>query len=508
VSERAALPPLAYRPVLAVSVTAFVLLVVAAMVRPYGWFIDELYYLACARRLAFGYVDHPPFSIAILAGIRAVFGDSLLAVRAVAAAAFAGNILLGAFLARELGGGRRAQWIAALALATGTGFLVIASFFSMNVFEVLAWTAMSFIAARSLRLADPRGFVVLGAALGLALENKHTAVMFAGALAFGVLATRQRALLRTPWPWIGAAIACAFLLPNVLWQSRHDWASLEFYREAQRLKNVPTSPPAAFGAQLTLVGPLAFVLAIVGGVSLLRANDWRRALGIAFAFLLVTMLFSGSSRPDRIAGAYPLAFGAGAVVVERFAESRRWVAPGALAAFVILGVALGLVGLPLLPPAALAAYAERLGAVPQIEKKGHSALPQWIADRLGWEAFAARMAEVVRSLPEEDRSRAIVFAPDYGHAGALELYGPRHGLRVVLSDHNSYWIWSRNVDAPVLVAFDLSDRFLRKVYDDVVEVGTFHCDGCMPSRNDLPIFVARSPHRSLAAAWGEWKHFE
>jgi 4-amino-4-deoxy-L-arabinose transferase-like glycosyltransferase len=502
-------PKLASRAVVAIAACGFVLLVVAATVRPYGWFIDELYYLACARRLAFGYVDHPPLSIGILALVRGIFGDSLLAVRAVAAAAFAVNVGLTAHLARELGGGRRAQCIAATAFATGTGFLVIASFFSMNVFEVLGWTTSALVAARALRLGEPRRFLVLGVVVGLAILNKHTAATFVAALVLGLVATRQRMHLRTRWPWLGAAIAVAIVLPNVLWQWQHGFPSLEFYRSAQASKNVPTSVPAALFAQITMVGPFAFALAMAGAVALVRAKDWRRVFGIAFGILLVTMLTSGSSRPDRIAGAYPIAFAAGAVTVERFAEGKRWIAPVVLLAFLTAGITFGLIGLPLLSPARAASYAARLGVVPRIEKKGSSALPQWLADRLGWEAYAQRMAEVVAFLPEEERSRAVLFAPDYGHAGALELFGPRYGLGAVISDHNTYWLWSHAVhDAPVLVAFDVSQRRLSRIYEDVVEVGTFHCDGCMPSRNDLPILVARHPRRPIGDVWADWKHFE
>jgi hypothetical protein len=242
-----------------------------------------------------------------------------------------------------------------------------------------------------------------------------------------------------------------------------------------------------------MVGPFAFALGMIGAGALLRASDWRRVFGILFALLFFMMVTSGSSRPDRIAGAYPIAFAAGAVVIERRADQRRWVGPVVLSSFVTTGIAFGLVGLPLLPPARAASYAARLGVVPRIEKKGSSALPQWLADRLGWEAYAARMAEVVASLPEDERARAVLFAPDYGHAGALELFGPRHGLGIVISDHNSYWLWSRSVvDAPVLVAFDVSEGRLRTLYDEVVNVGTFHCEGCTPSRNDLPTLVARA----------------
>jgi len=77
----------------------------AAAFGPYGWFIDELYYRACASRLAWGYVDHPPLSVAVLAVSRALFGDSLVVLRVWPALAVAGAALLSGKLAQRLGGG-------------------------------------------------------------------------------------------------------------------------------------------------------------------------------------------------------------------------------------------------------------------------------------------------------------------------------------------------------------------------------------------------------------------
>jgi len=495
---------MAKRSLLGIAIVAFLLLVSASLVRPYGWFIDELYYLACARRLAFGYVDHPPLSIFLLAVVRAVAGDSLVAVRALAALVFAGNVFLVGALAHELGGSAAAQRIAAVSFVTGTGLLVMGSFYSMNVLELVAWTAIALLLARALRQPTTKRFLVLGVVIGLALSNKHTSATFVAALVAGIAATKERRLLATPGPWIAAGCAVVVVLPNVLWQATNDWPSIEFYRTAQALKNVYTPPLAAVADQILLVGPVGFVLAAVGTISGVRATDRRRVFAIAFALLFVVMITSGSSRPDRIAGAYPIVFATGAIATERFAIP--W-----MTAAVVTALPLLFIGLPLLPPEDAAAYAKRLGVVPQIEKKsGTGRLPQWLADRLGWEAYAERVGRTVAELPPEERDQAVVITGDYGHAGALDLFGPRYGITRVISDHNNYWLWSRAVeDAPVLVAVDWSsERRLRERYEEVEAAGTFQCEWCLPSRTDLPIFVARHPRRRLAELWPSVKHFE
>jgi Dolichyl-phosphate-mannose-protein mannosyltransferase len=77
--------------------------------RHYGYFVDELYYLACSRHLDWGYVDHPPLIAWITWTARSVFGDSLAAIRFLPAVAAAGEVVLTALITCELGGKRFAQ---------------------------------------------------------------------------------------------------------------------------------------------------------------------------------------------------------------------------------------------------------------------------------------------------------------------------------------------------------------------------------------------------------------
>lgn len=161
-------------------------------------------------------------------------------LRVPAAVAVGGAILVTASLARRLGGGPYAQALAPLCTATSAMALVMGSFYSMNAFELLFWPGMALALVVAAQGDPRRGWLAAGVLLGLALENKHTTMLPAGAFAIGVLATPLRSQLRTRWPWIAMAVAVLLLLPNVLWQAAHGFPSLEFYRNAQASKNVPT----------------------------------------------------------------------------------------------------------------------------------------------------------------------------------------------------------------------------------------------------------------------------
>ena len=304
------LPPanLASGPLLAIALVYLLAEVALNGFHGYGYFTDELYYLACSKRLAFGYVDHPPLAVLLLRAVRAVLGDSLPAIRLPAALAGAATVFLAGSIARRVGGGRLAQVLAAVSTAVAAGPVIIFGFYSTNALEILFWTLSAYLVTEILAGADPRLWLVVGAVAGLGLENKHTMVVFGAALAIGLVATSARSHLRGPWPWLGVLLALLVFAPNLLWLMRHDWVSLEFYRTANAAKNVPTSTLRAAFDQVLFMNPVLAPLWLAGLGFYLLGRDGRRwrAIGAAFASLFALLLLVPTSRPDRIAGAYPM----------------------------------------------------------------------------------------------------------------------------------------------------------------------------------------------------------
>jgi hypothetical protein len=142
-------------------------------------------------------------------------------------------------------------------------------------------------------------------------------------------------------------------------------------------------------------------------------------------------------------------------------------------------------------------------------------LPQWFADRFGWEELVAQVASIYRELPPADRDRAILIAPTYGHAGAIELLGRDRGLPPVISPHNTYHSWAREtleqVTPEVAISLGLGPEDLAMVFDEIQRVSVYECQFCMNWRNDMPIYIARGLKLSsseLRQAWELAKHYE
>ncbi|HLY78443.1 MAG TPA: glycosyltransferase family 39 protein, partial [Caulobacteraceae bacterium] len=165
----------------------------------YSYFVDELYYLACARHLAWGFVDMPPLFPAIVAAIHATLGDSLLALRLLPALAGAALVLMTGLMARDLGGRRFAQGIAALAVLVAPIWLALHSIDTMNALDQLFWTGCAWILLRIVRDDRPQLWLLFGAVAGVGMLDKHSMAFFGVAVAAAVLLTPERRALRSRW---------------------------------------------------------------------------------------------------------------------------------------------------------------------------------------------------------------------------------------------------------------------------------------------------------------------
>ncbi len=474
-------------------------------------FRDEFYYLACSRHLAWGYVDQPPLSIAILWVVRHLAGDSLLALRITAALAAAATVALTGALARRFGASAFGASLAMLAAAVAPELLAFGSFYSMNVFDVLIWSLAAYLLAGVLERPTTAGWLALGVVLGLGLENKISVLWLGGGIAVGLLLTPARRHLLTPGPWIAALVAGALFAPHLVWQATHDWATLEFIRNASRDKMQTNTPLGFLVAQVMNMHPLTLPIWLAGLVYLLispRAARYR-PLGVAFVAVAAILILNRTSRSGYLSPAYPMLFAAGGVALEPVLRART-ARVAAVAALLIGGAATAPLALPLLPVDRYVAYTRALGVAPDTEeKKEVGRLPQFFADRQGWERFVDQVATAYDRLTPAERRDVTVLAGNYGEAGAIERLGRDRGLSAI-SGHNNYWWWGPGAHSGnVLIVLTRNRERLEQRFASVEQVGETDCGDCMPYENHLPIFICRGlKGGSLAESWPALKHYD
>jgi len=498
VPEVRRLKPLAVGSVGALAAIALGLHLWVNLVTPYGFHRDEFLYLAMGRHLRLWRMDFPPGIALIAEGTRAALGDSLAAIRAGPALAGALLVIMAALFARELGGGRRAQVLAALAVLASPLFLRAANLFQPVVFDQLLWSLALFALARLCWRPDPRWWVGLGVALGLGLLVKFSIVFIGLGIVAGVLLSGLRRSLAGPWPWVAFAVALAIGSPSLVGQWALGYPVLGQMRDLQSAQ-LERVAPAAFLLGQVVWGP-GVLLAAGGAVALLLAKRFerQRALGwsclAAFAILLLLR-----GKPYYVGPVYPLLFAAGAVPLER--SALRWVLGGLI---LLAGALLLPLGVPILPPERMAGYIQTIGATAALRTNTGEIerLPQDYADMLGWEEQVRAVAGVYHALPEAERREAVVLAGNYGQAGAIDLFGPALGLPRAVSPTGSYWFFGPG-DRPgrVAVVIGPSREDLEPFFDSLEVAGRAGHPWAVAEERDLTIFVAREPRQSLQQVW-------
>jgi Dolichyl-phosphate-mannose-protein mannosyltransferase len=479
--------------------------------RHYGYFVDELYYLACSRHLDWGYVDQPPLIALITWIVREVFGDSLPAIRLLPAVAGAGEVVLTGLIARELGGKRFAQGLAALAILVAPGILATDNLLTMNAFEPLFWMGCAWLLIRIVKSGNQKLWIWFGILAGFGIENKYSMLMFGAGIGFGLLLTPQRRVLASPWPWIAGAIAFLIFLPNLLWNVWHHFPFLELQANIRRSgRDVPLTPLKFFGEEILAMHPVTLPLWLAGLWFYFFAASGKpsRVLGWAWVFT-AAVIVTLSPRVYYLFPAFPLLFAGGAVIWEpRFNRLPLWRKLVWPTLMVTTGVILAPLAVPALPPETFIRYTKALHLFqPAIETHKLGPLPQIYADQFGWDEMVATVARVYSHLPPEVRPKTAIFGQTYGQAGAIDLFGPRYGLPSAISGHQSYFLWGPHAytGESVIVmagrAEDLESRFAH-----VQKVATVYHPYSMPYQH-FDVFYCRGLKQTLTEIWPELKRW-
>lgn len=481
-----------------------------ACLQGYGIFRDELYYLDCANHLAWGYVDHPPFSIAILAAVRALLGDAIWAIRLPVIIIGAVTVVFGGLIARRLGGGRFALVLSCLSFLIAGVYLGQSTYFSMNAFDLFFWAWGAYLLAGILQSGNPRGWLWFGMVAGLGLQNKLSMGFFGAGLVIAMAFTPERRFFFDRRLYMGGVLALLLVLPNILWQILNGAPTLEFMGNAALYKNSPMWPHQYAAAQLLMLNPLNVLVWGAGLFFGLFAAKGKRFRLFSIAYLAIFAIFVLTrGKTYYLSPAYAMIIPLGAVWWEGFTDSRRALRPLLLGVLMVSGIVVAPFALPVLPPETFLRYQAAIGIEPPREEKGHtSPLPQHFGDRFGWEDMVKMFGAAYNGLDEVSRAKCTILTSNYGEAGAINYYGKQYGLPHAISGHNSYFIWGPgNATGEVMLVFMGSEEELRTMFEEVKEVARFHHPYAMPYENGRALFLCRGLKTPLGQAWPGIKNF-
>jgi Dolichyl-phosphate-mannose-protein mannosyltransferase len=416
----------------------------------YGFHRDELATLEDARHLDWGFVAYPPVTPFFARLSLMLFGTSLAGFRFFAAVAEAIAVVLTGLMAREMGGRRGAQFVAA---AAAIPFCLAGGALMQYVsFDYLFWVLTAYFVVKLLNTEDPRWWIAIGACIGLGLETKYTMGFFAIGIVAAVVLTDARRYLKSKWLWYGVALSILILLPNLIWQARNHFISLDFLQHihARDVRIGRTKNFLPEQLQFTLFG---FVLFLAGLYFTLfsRGGKHFRMLGWMYLTPLVIFVIA-KGRAYYLAAAYPMLYAAGSVWVERAlvcvgSTLQKLIRVLVWTALLTDVVIMGAITLPIAPAnSTWAAHAMKINGD--------------FREELGWPELVQTIAEIRDSLSAEERAQLGILTGNYGEAGAVNLYGAQFGLPRAISGVNSFWQRGYGDPPPqtlIVVGADLDD---------------------------------------------------
>lgn len=495
-------------------ISLFKLLLLIIFADNYGLFRDEYYYIECSKHLAWGFVDQPPLSPFILAISRLLFGDSILGIRIFAYLAGSAIVFMGGLLAREIGGNRFAEVVTAVTILFCGVILGTSGYFSMNAFDILFSTVFFYLLIKLVKTDNPKLWLAIGMICGIGLMNKLSFLFLGFGLFVGLILTPQRKYFKSKYLWLAAAIAFIIFLPNILWQVFNDFPTLEFMRNAAQYKNEPLSPTGFLIGAMMELNP-GFTPIVLIGIYFLFFNKKGKAFSIiGWIFISVLLVFMfNNAKPYYMGILYPAILAAGAVelekIVERFLTKRVW----AYAVIIILLIPSFIVvtpfAIPALPVDDFITFQETIGIKPSSgERSKEGVLPQFFADRFGWEEMVQDVAKAYNKLSKKEKSQVIIIADNYGEAGAIDYYRKKYGLPKVISPHNNYWIWGNDTkfNADVYIILDITREEALKFFKEV-EFGVSHHHPLGKPSENFDIYIGRKPKGKLSDIWNDIRNF-
>jgi 4-amino-4-deoxy-L-arabinose transferase-like glycosyltransferase len=461
----------------------------------YGYHRDELYFVAAGHHLAFGYADQGPLTPLIARGMTEIAPDSLTVLRIPSAIASGLTVLLTGLIARELRGSPRAQAVAAATAAVAALVLATGHLLSTSTFDLLAWTAITWLVLRAICRGQEALFLVAGVVLGIGLLNKPLPAFLALGLLVGVAIAGPRRLLMSPWVWAGGVVALAMWAPWLIWQADHGWPQIDVARSIAAGNSTSSEPWwSLVPFQLLLVSPVLAPVWIAGLVALFRDDSLRDVRFLAWAWVVLAVVFmAAGGKPYYLGGLLPALIGAGAIKVDSWLDRGRPLARRGrlLAGIALSGGVAAIVALPVLP-------VTDAGPVVAVNPD--------IGETIGWQELTETVARVDRRLGSP--AGVVVLTENYGEAGAIDRFGPGLGLPTAYSGHNAYGYWGPPpaAGAPVIVVGMALRHARANLRGCRLEARIHNSAGIDNDENGAPVDVCGGPRPSWAQAWPRLRH--
>jgi hypothetical protein len=469
---------------------------------------DELLYFSLGMHPAFGYATVPPLIGWVAWIIQNIFGYSVFAVRLFPALIGGLMVFIVSDMAKELGGRKFAQVLAATGLIIAPFGLRTFIFFQPVHIDLLFWTLIFYLIIRYINSEKPIFLLWLGITAGLALLNKYLIGLLFLVILVVILFTRHRDIFRKKMFWIGIAAGSVIFSPNLIWQFAHGLPVFNHLAELAESQLVNVNRISFLIDQILSPGAASFLT--VGGLFYILLNIKQkeiRFLGIVvIAVVAALMLLRGKSYYTQ--GIYPFLIAAGAVSYEELFKS-WWLRSVFIAFLVFMSVCILPFGLPVFGKTQLIKYFNNVEAKygfefgRTFEDGSKHSLPQDYADMLGWNELTQIVDTAWQMIP--DQKAAFIYCENYGQAGAVTVIGKKYGLPEAVSFNESFRYWAPEIFNPDITSMvyvnDNPGDDVKALFGEVILVGRISDPDAR--EYGTGVFLARNPVASFNKFWLE-----
>jgi len=467
--------------------------------RNYGFHRDELLHLSVSEHMASGYFEFPPF-IAFLGKLSHwVFDYSLFGTRLFPTLAGVAILVLCGLMAKEMGGKSKAVFLAGLGILAFLPFYRNHTLFQPVAFDQLFWTMGFFFFVKFINTQHKKFLWLMGLSLGLGLMNKYTMLVWGFGMFIGLFFYQKGQLLKNKWLYFSASLSLLIFLPNILWQVQHDFPLLLHLQALSTNQLDELSPWKFLMDQIEMIPTFAlFVIGLIGLFSVNKLKPYR-STGVAALVIFFTMWLL-KSKTYYVFGLYPLLFAAAAVTLAHWLRKHpAWIY--VIGASVFLPMAFFIPdATPILPVEQFIEYADVKTDNGRVQLTGD------YADMFGWEEQVKAVDSVYRSLPQKQRENTVLWAENYGEAGALKILGKSYGLPSPISRHGSFWTWGYgNKDAEVWISIGNETPSVEYVFEEVELVKVITHKYAIDEEQGIPLYICRKPKIDIQQWWSDYE---
>jgi hypothetical protein len=461
---------------------------------------DALLYYSLGEHLAWGYVSVPPFIALISKFSTLIFGNTVFALRFFPAIIGSVSVIIIAKIVRELKGSTFPIVIAVLAFIFSPAFLRSNTLFQPVSFNQFFWLFSGYLIVRLLNTQNPKYWLGIFIVFGIGFLNKYSIAFFIVAFLISILLTSHRNLLISKYFFFGGLLGIIIILPNLIWQFNHNWPLLYHMAELQRYQLVNVTIIGFIIDQFMMNLP-GLVIWMTGLITFLFFKSEKKFRVLAYLYLLTVLLillFRGKSYYTL--GLYTILFALGGYAVDKY--FKPYFKYATIALVILISLPMLPFSLPVLSHEKIEDYSAKTAEFTNRWEDGKIYnIPQDYADMTGWKELSSIVIQQYNSLSPGERDSCLIYADNYGQAGAISFYGKKHGLPAPICFNDNFIFWAPDSidNAPLIYVNDeVGDiDFLFNSYEKIGQVDNkyFRENGlqvyyCTHPRDTFKIFYA------------------